>query len=31
MTYKKYNPSWEGYMGDFLRGHVGTDHLKPPT
>ncbi|MEK9497162.1 hypothetical protein V2H77_11980 [Photorhabdus sp. P32] len=29
MTYKKYNPSWEGCMGDFLRGHVGTNQLKP--
>ncbi|OCQ53383.1 hypothetical protein Ppb6_01400 [Photorhabdus australis subsp. thailandensis] len=28
MTYKKYNPSWEGYMGDFLRGRVGINHLK---
>ncbi|WP_445496030.1 hypothetical protein [Photorhabdus sp. SF281] len=29
MTYKKYNPSLEGYMGDFLRGNVGVDQLKP--
>ncbi|MCW7763816.1 hypothetical protein [Photorhabdus luminescens] len=29
MTSKKYNPSWEGCMGDFLRGHVGTNQLKP--
>ncbi|WP_242685613.1 hypothetical protein [Photorhabdus sp. RW14-46] len=29
MTYKKYNPSLEGYMGDFLRGHVGANQLKP--
>ncbi|WP_167332164.1 hypothetical protein [Photorhabdus australis] len=29
MTYKKYSPSWEGYMGDFLRGRVETNHLKP--
>ncbi len=29
MTYRKYNPSWEGEMGDFLRGHVGTNQLKP--
>ncbi|WP_422631073.1 hypothetical protein [Photorhabdus stackebrandtii] len=29
MTYKKYHSSWEGYMGDFLRGHVGANQLKP--
>ncbi|WP_203448972.1 MULTISPECIES: hypothetical protein [Photorhabdus] len=29
MTYKKYTPSWGGYMGDYLRGHVGIDQLKP--
>ncbi|NHB92913.1 hypothetical protein [Photorhabdus cinerea] len=29
MTYKKYNPSAEGYMGDFLRGNVGINQLKP--
>lgn len=29
MTHKRYNPSWEGYMGDFLRGHIGINHLKP--
>ncbi|WP_445374558.1 hypothetical protein ACSLVK_21745 [Photorhabdus tasmaniensis] len=29
MTYKKYNPSVEGYMGDFLRGNVGINQLKP--
>ncbi|WP_075508929.1 hypothetical protein [Photorhabdus laumondii] len=29
MTYKKYNPSPEGYMGDFLRGQVGINQLKP--
>ncbi|MDB6372218.1 hypothetical protein [Photorhabdus bodei] len=29
MTYKKYNPSPEGYMGDFLRGQVGVNQLKP--
>uniref|UniRef100_UPI0036DE9E4C hypothetical protein n=1 Tax=Photorhabdus sp. RM322S TaxID=3342825 RepID=UPI0036DE9E4C len=29
MTYKKYNPAWEGYIGDFLKGHVGVDQLKP--
>ncbi|WP_254921151.1 hypothetical protein [Photorhabdus luminescens] len=29
MKYKKYNPSVEGYMGDFLRGNVGVNQLKP--
>ncbi|NRN27041.1 hypothetical protein [Photorhabdus heterorhabditis] len=29
MTYKKYNPSVEGYMGDFLKGNVGINQLKP--
>lgn len=29
MTYKKYNPRVEGYMGDFLRGNVGINQLKP--
>ncbi|WP_198672824.1 hypothetical protein [Photorhabdus sp. CRCIA-P01] len=29
MTYKRYRPSWEGYMGDFLRDHVGINQLKP--
>ncbi|TDB45661.1 hypothetical protein [Photorhabdus luminescens] len=29
MKYKKYNPSVEGYMGDFLRGNVGINQLKP--
>ncbi|MGV7963402.1 hypothetical protein ACSLVK_14580 [Photorhabdus tasmaniensis] len=29
MTYKKYNPSLEGYIGDFLRGNVGDNQLKP--
>ncbi|MQL50172.1 hypothetical protein GEA64_20385 [Photorhabdus khanii] len=29
MTYKRYRPSWEGYMGDFLTGNVGINHLKP--
>ncbi|CAQ85330.1 hypothetical protein [Photorhabdus asymbiotica] len=26
---QRYRPSWEGYMGDFLTGHVGINHLKP--
>ncbi|WP_339366876.1 hypothetical protein [Photorhabdus antumapuensis] len=25
---KRYRPSWEGYMGDFLRDHVGINQLK---
>lgn len=29
MPDKKFNPSWEGYMGDFLRGNVGINQLKP--
>lgn len=29
MTYKKYNPGWEGYMGDVLNGNVGINQLKP--
>ncbi|MBS9437984.1 hypothetical protein EAE91_12695 [Photorhabdus noenieputensis] len=29
MTHKKYNPTWDGYMGDFLRGNVGINQLKP--
>ncbi|CRG49097.1 membrane protein [Yersinia wautersii] len=29
MTYKKYNASWEGYMGDVLNGNVGINQLKP--
>ncbi|ABP40586.1 hypothetical protein BFI38_12245 [Yersinia pestis subsp. microtus bv. Caucasica] len=29
MTYKKYNSSWEGYMGDVLNGNVGINQLKP--
>ncbi|TDB54200.1 hypothetical protein [Photorhabdus khanii] len=29
MTYKKYNPSVEGYMGDFLKGNIGINQLKP--
>ncbi|EQB99181.1 hypothetical protein MEG1DRAFT_03348 [Photorhabdus temperata subsp. temperata Meg1] len=30
MTYKKYNPFWEGYMADFLRGYVGINQIKIP-
>ncbi|MCK3667773.1 hypothetical protein [Photorhabdus noenieputensis] len=29
MTHKRYSPSWESYMGDFLRGNAGINHLKP--
>ncbi|WP_319930779.1 hypothetical protein [Xenorhabdus santafensis] len=29
MTRKKYNPTWDGYMGDVLRGNVGINQLKP--
>ncbi|MDX7988984.1 hypothetical protein FE392_16960 [Xenorhabdus sp. 12] len=29
MTHKKYNPTWDGYMGDVLRGNVGINQLKP--
>ncbi len=29
MTHKRHSPSWEGYMGDFLRGNVGINHLNP--
>ncbi len=29
MTYRKYNSSVEGYMGDYLRGNVGINQLKP--
>ncbi|CDL82332.1 hypothetical protein [Xenorhabdus szentirmaii] len=29
MTHRKYNPTWDGYMGDVLRGHVGINQLKP--
>ncbi|MBC3379683.1 hypothetical protein H8I69_11245 [Serratia fonticola] len=29
MSDKNFNPSWEGYMGDFLKGNVGINQLKP--
>ncbi|MDX7990121.1 hypothetical protein [Xenorhabdus littoralis] len=29
MAHKKYNPTWDGYMGDVLRGNVGINQLKP--
>ncbi|MDC9615220.1 hypothetical protein ABLB69_18430 [Xenorhabdus khoisanae] len=29
MTHKKYNPTWDGYLGDVLRGNVGINQLKP--
>ncbi|MDX8000928.1 hypothetical protein FE394_17455 [Xenorhabdus sp. Reich] len=29
MTHRKYNPTWDGYMGDVLRGNVGINQLKP--
>ncbi|WP_434526008.1 hypothetical protein [Photorhabdus asymbiotica] len=29
MTHKKYNPTWDSYMGDFLRGNLGINQLKP--
>lgn len=29
MPYKKNNPAWDGYMGDYLRGNVGINQLKP--
>ncbi|MEX9773112.1 hypothetical protein WEU31_15030 [Morganella morganii] len=29
MPYKKYDPTWSGYMGDYLRGKVGINQLKP--
>lgn len=29
MVDKKYDPSWNGYMGDYLRGNVGVNKLKP--
>ena len=29
MPYKKDDPTWSGYMGDYLRGNVGINQLKP--
>ncbi|HGH5996680.1 TPA: hypothetical protein ACJI8Q_001784 [Morganella morganii] len=29
MPYEKYDPTWSGYMGDYLRGKVGINQLKP--
>jgi hypothetical protein len=29
VPYKKNNPTWDGYMGDYLRGNVGINQLKP--
>ena len=29
MPYKKDDPTWGGYMGDYLRGNVGINQLKP--
>ncbi|VTR35479.1 Uncharacterised protein [Serratia fonticola] len=29
MSDKNFNPSWEGYMGDFLKGNVGINQLNP--
>lgn len=29
MSDKKYDPTWSGYMGDYLRGNVGINQLKP--
>ncbi|PHM31175.1 hypothetical protein [Xenorhabdus innexi] len=26
---KDYNPTWEGYLGDYLNGKVGINQLKP--
>ncbi|MEX6315909.1 hypothetical protein AB6G19_21895 [Providencia manganoxydans] len=26
---KKYDPTWSGYMGDYLKGNVGVNRLKP--
>ncbi|WP_072161947.1 hypothetical protein [Photorhabdus heterorhabditis] len=28
MTHKRYRPSWEGYMGDFLTGNVGINQFR---
>lgn len=29
MVDKKYDPSWSGYMGDYLRGNISVNKLKP--
>lgn len=29
MSDKKYNPTWDGYLGDFLKGNVGINQRKP--
>ncbi|HGM5490156.1 TPA: hypothetical protein ACKP1B_001769 [Serratia fonticola] len=29
MSDKNFNPGWEGYMGDFLKGNIGIIQLKP--
>ncbi len=29
MTHKKYNPTWDGYLGDYLNGKVGINQLTP--
>lgn len=29
MSDKKYDPTWSGYMGDYLLGNVGINQLKP--
>ncbi|HGH5988971.1 hypothetical protein Q4R86_17315 [Morganella morganii] len=29
MSDKKYDPTWSGYMGDYLRGNAGINQLKP--
>lgn len=29
MSDKKYNPTWDGYLGDFLSGNVGINQIKP--
>ncbi|MGJ7250711.1 hypothetical protein [Morganella morganii] len=29
MANEKYDPTWSGYMGDYLRGKVGINQLKP--
>ncbi|MCC8423135.1 hypothetical protein [Photorhabdus thracensis] len=28
MTHKRYRPSWEGYMGNFLTGNVGINQFR---
>lgn len=29
MANEKYDPTWSGYMGDYLRGKTGINQLKP--